>query len=239
MATNHSDPIIKSRPTVFKRRIIFSFLLCFYLLLQTIIITPFLFALDVEGLKSVPDPAGMKNDLFEDSQNGPIKLAVIVCTEATIIPTAGSLEFYKGDIPRIIHRAIQNVYIQEKFVIVSNDELGLALKKQGYDLHALEMPGKEDLIRLAADLNAGAILAMELSSLGVMVNRTSYQYHAIARYRAYQARNQRFITRQFLSEGPVFDNKANPKEQKDKLIETIRSTVNIILANCMFGENWE
>ena len=101
------------------------------------------------------------------------------------------------------------------------------------------MPDREDVIKIAADLDADAILAMELSELGVTVNRTSYIYHTIARYRAYQVKNKRFILRRFLYEGAAFSNKASLKEQKDQLVKTITATVAMILTNCQFGENWQ
>ena len=193
-----------------------------------------------EEIQSVPQTdENPPANTMDTTQAKVMNLAVIFCTEATIIPTAGALDFYKTDTPWIIRQAIQIAYPKEKFFQIPSEAVALSLNKFGYDVNALEMPGKDDIIKIAADLNADAILAIELSSLGVTVSRTSYQYHAIVRYRAYQASNNRLIIRQFLNEGPSFSNKSTPKEQKDKLIETIRATVNIVLSNCLFGDGWE
>lgn len=189
---------------------------------------------------STSQPVESTNTNIKDSgQPKLINLAVIVCTEATIIPTAGALDFYKTDFPWIIRQGISVAYPKERFLLIPSEAISMSLKKFGYDAGALEMPEKDDIVSIAADLNADAILVMELSSVGVTVSRTSYQYHAIVRYRAYQAANNRLIIRQFLNEGPHFNNKSTPKEQKDKLVETIRATVQIVLSNCLFGDGWE
>lgn len=168
-----------------------------------------------------------------------LRLAVITCTDATIIPTAGSIEWYKEDIPRIIQKELHISYSEPQYFLIPLEEIEAALNKNGYDAQELEMPDKEDVIKIAADLNTEAILVMELSDLGVTVTRTSYKYYAIARYRAYQINSKRFILRRFVYEGAVFSNKASQKEQKDQLIATITATIDTILANCRFGVNWQ
>jgi hypothetical protein len=221
------------------RSLSFILLLGLCLLLSPIFITNPLSAAVEDGNPPAAKLIKDKPDSSPDPNAGLINLAIITCTEATIIPTAGAIDFYKGDIPWIIHKEIQAAYPKEKFLLIPPEAIALSLKKFGYDPNALELPDKEDIIKISAVLNADAILVMELSNLGVMISRTSYQYHAIIRYRAYQVRNNHFIIRQFLNEGPDFSNKATPKEQKNKLIETIRATVDIVLSNCLFGEGWE
>lgn len=223
----------------FNRLLSFSLLLSLCLIFDPVLTTTSLSAADDTKLKPTAKLIEVKPDSTPDPNAGLIKLAVITCTEATTIPTAGSIDFYKADILWIINKALQVAYPKERFLLIPAEAISVVLRKFGYDPNALEMPVKEDVIKIAADLNADAILVIELSSLGVMISRTSYQYHAIVRYRAYQVRNNHFIIRQFLNEGPDFSNKATPKEQKDKLIETIKATMDIILANCLFGEGWE
>jgi hypothetical protein len=234
------DEVVKFHNSPFNHlSLSYTLLVSFCLLFNPMIITNPLSAAGDDRLQPAAESTGVKPDSTPGPKARFIKLAVITCTEATIIPTAGAIDFYKADIPWIIHKEIQAAYPKEKFLLTPSEVIALSLKKFGYDSNALEMPNKDDIIKIAADLNADAILVMELSSLGVMVNRTSYQYHAIVRYRAYQVRNNHFIIRQFLNEGPDFSNKSTPKEQKDKLIETIRATMNLVLSNCLFGENWE
>lgn len=64
-------------------------------------IKPVLSAAGNEGLKPSVALAGVNSGQLTDTSGGLIKLAVITCTEATIIPTAGSIEWYKADIPLI------------------------------------------------------------------------------------------------------------------------------------------
>jgi hypothetical protein len=168
-----------------------------------------------------------------------IKLAVITCTDTTSIPTAGSIEWYIADIPAVVRKAILTTYTSDKFFLIPDEAISAALNKNGYDLNALEMPDKEDIIKSANDLAADAVLVIELSGLGVVISKTSYQFYAIARYRAYLVKNNRYILRRFIYEGPVFSNKAPVKEQKDKLMETITATIDTILANCMFDRSWD
>ena len=168
-----------------------------------------------------------------------IKLAVITCTDTVNIPTAGSIEWYVADIPGVIRQAIRATYTDNKYFTIPNEAITDALSKNGYDMNALEMPDKTDIIKIATDLNADAALVIEVSSLGVMVSKTSFQFYVSARYRAYLAKNQRFILRRFIYEGPQFSIKLSAKEQKAKLTETISATVNSILANCMFDRDWK
>jgi hypothetical protein len=214
-------------------------MVCLCLLFNSVVTNTSLSAAGDDELEPATQRMEIKPDSTPDPLAGLIKLAVITCTEATVIPTAGAIEFYKGDLPWIIKREIQIAYPKEKYFLIPAAAIGMSLKKFGYDPNALEMPDKNDIIKIAAVLNADAILVMELSSLGVMISRTSYQYHAIVRYRAYQVKNNRFIIRQFLNQGPDFSNKSTPKEQKEQLVQTIKATIDIVLANCLFGEGWE
>jgi hypothetical protein len=161
------------------------------------------------------------------------KLAVIVSTNAVEIPTFGTLKWYKEGIAELIEKEITVTFPASKYSLAPAKLLTEVLTESGYSLNALEMPEKGDLIEMANNAGADAILVIELSNIGLATSQDQYQFYVILRYKAYNAKEDTYMARRIYYEGEQFKQSTSEKD-KVSYNQTIINAVDLALSALPF-----
>jgi hypothetical protein len=139
----------------------------------------------------------------------PLKLALIWWVDTVdlsdlqVINRANYRAEYMREIRDMVKRQLISRF-SDSYILVA-DDINDALRSNGYDLHAFDMPDKDTIIKISQDANVDAILIFELSHLGLQYpSGTHLQFYTASSYRAYNAKNNRYIARRALYDGDVF-----------------------------------
>lgn len=111
---------------------------------------------------------------------------------------------YMKEIREIVKRQLISRFSDSSYILVT-DDVNDALRSNGYDLNAFDIPDKDTIIKITQDADVDAILIFELSHLGIQYpSGTHLQFYTISHCRAYNAKNNRYIARRALYDGDVF-----------------------------------